>query len=189
MHSIHHSISTETGSQTGRLQLSSYLRVIRPTHLPKLFNRIVLSNLDSDRGSTWQVINQFFMFRQKFICFIELLGDGMVKPDHLHCADFESRRKDAVNNLSDIFIFNCMRFDYAKCTVLKIRSCSSYWFIGEDEVQLSLHRLRGITPVTGIFGAVLPVEGSERPRGFFFGFERVGGSNELSPLGDGVLCD
>lgn len=43
--------------------------------------------------------------------------------------------------------------------------------------------------MTGIFGAVFSVKSSERSWSFLFGFERVGGSNEGSPFGDGVRGD
>ena len=140
------------------------------------------------------MVDEFFMLGQEFIGLVEFLRDSVIKKDHLHSADLKPRTQNDIDNLPYIFVLDRVRFDDAKRAILAVclgLYCDKMYLddclAGEDETELALDGLGRVATVTGIFGAVLAIECSERIGGFLLGLDRVGGSDESSPLGDGVV--
>ena len=160
MHSIEHSVSPKAGPDSIRFQFSGDFRVIWPTELPKFIDCVVLAHLEGDCWSRGQLIDQFFLFWEELIGLIELLGGGVVKPDHLHGADFEPTAQNGIDYLSDQLGLHRVRLDYAESAVLVVGTRFDHCLTRKDEADLSLGRSGSVTAVTCVLGAVLPVEGT-----------------------------
>lgn len=57
------------------------------------------------------MINQFFLFWQKFIGLIEFLSNSMIEKHHLHGTYFEACTQYSINYLPYILVLDSMRFD------------------------------------------------------------------------------
>lgn len=66
------------------------------------------------------MVNKFLLLGKEFIGFVKLLRDCMIEKDHLHGADLKSCTQNDIDYLSDIFVFDCVRFYDAKSAIFTV---------------------------------------------------------------------
>ena len=101
-------------------QMLSDFWIVGSAEVSESGNYVLLADFKGNNGSVGHVLNKRDIFWENtFVYIVKLFDYGSRQIEHLHRRNFKSFAKDRINYLTCESLFNNVRLDYAKSTVVQ----------------------------------------------------------------------